>query len=68
MTKLNDFILALEECVKTENTVPSTDEMELAMRRAAIPVMQNGMVMFRFAGGEILSVKSCEKYAQMLVA
>ena len=46
MTKLNDFILALEACVKTKNTVPSTDEMELAMRRAAIPVMKDGMVMF----------------------
>ncbi len=68
MTKLNDFILALEACVRMENTVPSTDELELAMRRAAIPVMQNGTIVFRFADGEKLSVKSCEKYAQMLVA
>lgn len=68
MAKLNDFIRSLELCVEKGNVVPSVEEIELAMRHAAIPIVKNGHTWFRFADGEMLSVDSCERYAQMLVA
>ncbi len=68
MAKLNDFIRALELCVEKDNMVPSAEEINLAIRRAAVPVVKNGQTWFRFADGEMLSIDSCEKYAQMLVA
>ena len=68
MAKLNDFILALEMCVAQDNAVPSVEELDLAIRRAAVPVNKNGSMYFRFTGGELLSINDCKKYAEMLVA
>ena len=40
MAKLNDFIRALELCVEKDNMVPSAEEINLAIRRAAVPVVK----------------------------
>lgn len=68
MAKLNDFIRALELSVEKENMAPSTEQIEKAMHTAATPVIRNGHIWYRFADGEMLSLNSCVRYAQMLAA
>lgn len=68
MAKLNDFIMDLEYTVAAEQTAPSAERIKDAMLAAAVPVTKNGTTWYRFADGELLTLDSFVRYAQMLAA